>query len=258
VTTYEPKSCRACGGTFQPVRSDQVNCTDPQCKAARRRKWGAGALVPASAAGDEVIEGTIVSPKSRKQWAVIIRRDLRKSAEAIIAAGRHLAEAKSQLDHGEWTPFCVNDLGISPRTAERFMEIAAHPVLANPTHVPHLPPSWGTLYELSRMHPPDLTKAIEAGDVRPDTERGEATRIRKLYAGELPAGPGTGSKPKAKPGLGIFDLMHLLTAFDPRAHALQYGGSARFRELAEAVADWLAEVREVLDELDAADTGEGP
>jgi hypothetical protein len=40
----------------------------------------------------------------------------------------------------------------TPGTAQRFMLIAKHPVLGNPAHVPHLPPSLMTLYEL-RLEP---------------------------------------------------------------------------------------------------------
>jgi len=43
------------------------------------------------------------------------------------------------------------DLPFAARTAQRLMAVAADARLANPTHVSLLPPSWGTLYELTKL-----------------------------------------------------------------------------------------------------------
>jgi hypothetical protein len=43
--------------------------------------------------------------------------------------------------------------------------------------VSHLPASWGTLYELSRVPDPDLEQAINDGIVRPDMARSEAQKL---------------------------------------------------------------------------------
>jgi len=45
------------------------------------------------------------------------------------------------------------------------MEIARHPVISNTKHVSHLPPSWGTLYQLTRVEPKLLQAAIKDGRV---------------------------------------------------------------------------------------------
>src|SRR5690242_534661 len=38
-----------------------------------------------------------------------------------------------------------------PHTARRLMAVAQHPVIAKGTHASLLPPSWTTLYELTRL-----------------------------------------------------------------------------------------------------------
>lgn len=57
------------------------------------------------------------------------------------------------------------------------MAIAANPVLADPTHVSSLPPSWGTLYELSRLDEPVLLKAIQDCRVHPKMERKDVAAL---------------------------------------------------------------------------------
>jgi hypothetical protein len=85
MTALEPRACDACGETYQPVRKDQRYCTRDECKAARKKKGSGAELVPADQAegqADKTIEGKVISPKSRKQWATIILKDLRKATEA--------------------------------------------------------------------------------------------------------------------------------------------------------------------------------
>jgi hypothetical protein len=85
-------------------------------------------------------------------------------------AGRWLIEAKegeNKLAHGEFEKMVRDDLKLSPDAAQQLRAIARHPVISNATHVSHLPPSWGTLYELTKVE----TKALEAAikDGRVDT-----------------------------------------------------------------------------------------
>jgi hypothetical protein len=49
------------------------------------------------------------------------------------------------------------------RTAERYMAVAAHPLLSKATHGSSLPPSWRTLYDLSRLPEPTLRQALDRG-----------------------------------------------------------------------------------------------
>jgi hypothetical protein len=64
-----------------------------------------------------------------------------------------LIEAKGKVEHGDWLKL-VEELPFGERRAQRLMEIARHPILSNPTHGSFLPPSWRTLYELSRLDEP--------------------------------------------------------------------------------------------------------
>lgn len=111
-----------------------------------------------------------------EEWAARVRPHLHQAAEAIIAAGRELVAAKAALPHGEFLRM-VDTLDLSPRTAQRFMAIASHPVLADATHGSHLPTSWRTLAELARVSEDVLADAIEAGDVHPAMTRADAEHL---------------------------------------------------------------------------------
>jgi len=47
--------------------------------------------------------------------------------------------------------------------AERLMKVATHPQLSNSANSRNLPPSWGTLYQLSKVEPKRLTAAFRDG-----------------------------------------------------------------------------------------------
>ena len=63
------------------------------------------------------------------------------------------------------------------RTAEMLMEIADHPILSNPKFVSHLPPSWGTLHEMTHIPEEELEKLIENGTINPDIRRRDVEAI---------------------------------------------------------------------------------
>jgi hypothetical protein len=132
-------------------------------------------------------------------WAGRINRDLRSVGQGIIKTGQTLLRAKAKLAHGQWGALFANKLiPISERTAQRFMAIASHPILSNPTHVSHLPPTWGTLYELTRVDPETLTFAVEDGRIHPGMERRDVKAL-------LPP------KPTAKPSDPFYVIQTLLT-----------------------------------------------
>jgi site-specific DNA-methyltransferase (adenine-specific) len=125
----------------------------------------------------EVLAGEIVESRTPEQWAAVVRSDLGQAVAGFIAAGQHLIEAKRQIQHGKWEPWCKDRVGISPETARRLMTVAAHPGLSNPNHGLDLPHSWQTLYELSQLDPPLLDAAILAGRVTPELERKQARAL---------------------------------------------------------------------------------
>jgi len=107
-----------------------------------------------------------------EQWADRICTQLGKSVESIIDVGRLLVKAKADLVHGEWLRMFNDSLvPFTISTAQRLMKIAAHPQLSNTAHVQHLPPSWGTLYELTKVEPTRLKNAFRDGVITPDMPR---------------------------------------------------------------------------------------
>jgi hypothetical protein len=54
-----------------------------------------------------------------------------------------------------------DDLPFNDRTAQKLMAISDNAVISNTSHVTHLPPSWDSLYQLSRLDEETLTTAIE-------------------------------------------------------------------------------------------------
>jgi hypothetical protein len=103
-------------------------------------------------------------------WASRVRPHLDQAAESFVAAGRELVAAKAALGHGHFLEL-VASLDLAPRTAQRLMQIANHPVLSDATHGSYLPPSWRTLAELARVDEDVLLMAIESGDVHPEMKR---------------------------------------------------------------------------------------
>lgn len=107
-----------------------------------------------------------------EQWAGRICTQLGKSVESIIDVGRLLVKAKDDLPHGEWGRLFEDELiPFSHQTANKLMAVAGNSLLSNPAHVRNLPPSWGTLYELTQVPELTLKNAIRDGVITPDMPR---------------------------------------------------------------------------------------
>lgn len=114
----------------------------------------------------------VVRKDQAEYWAERISDSVAKSVEAIVETGRELIAAKESLRHGEWGRMFEDGLvPFGERSAQRLMGIASHVVLSNPTHVSFLPPSWGTLYELTKVPELDLKRALSDGTITPDMPR---------------------------------------------------------------------------------------
>jgi hypothetical protein len=136
-----------------------------------------------------------------KPWAEKICAAFYKGVASVIETGRLLNEAKETLDHGSFEAMVRLKLPFTPRTAQMFMQIAKHPVISNPKHVSLLPPSWGTLYQITRL-PLDLVKEC-VGDKRinPKTERkdiaalaGKQPKKKTRNAAAIPQSKGQAKK----------------------------------------------------------------
>jgi N6-adenosine-specific RNA methylase IME4 len=109
----------------------------------------------------------------RAAWAARIEAAWRSAVDGVLETGRLLAEAKANLPHGAFTAMIEADLPFKPSTAQRLMRIAADERLTNPAHVQHLPPHWGTLYELTKLSDQQFEAKLAAGDIHPEMERRE-------------------------------------------------------------------------------------
>ncbi len=117
------------------------------------------------------------------------RNALKKSVEGIIESGRVLIDAKSQLEHGQFTDWVVNELrfgvrkdgGGEPdiRKAEMLMYLTRNEVISNPCHWHAFPPSARTLWELTQIRPKQrLLELIASGKINASMTREEAVALR--------------------------------------------------------------------------------
>ena len=117
------------------------------------------------------------STLSRKQWAEKILARYQESVIAIVDVGRHLIQAKEELEHGDFGELIQTDLPFSWRTANLLMKIARNPVLSNSHHGSNLPASWRTLSELARLPEEVLEEALTTGRITPELKRKEVSRL---------------------------------------------------------------------------------
>jgi hypothetical protein len=122
----------------------------------------------------------VTFPELETCYANRIGAAWRKAVESIIETGRILVEAKAALS-GRFIGFVQSRLGMSPRTAERLMAIAADTWITDSTHVSSLPPSWGTLYQIATLSVAERERLIETGVICPDMQRADIEKeIRRL------------------------------------------------------------------------------
>ena len=138
------------------------------------------------------------APERTEDFALVIRYCYRHTVEGILAMGYWLRRAKMQLDHGDFgrlfpdhPEVVAQPVPFSQRTADRLMAIATHPCFAmtakgsvpgaNSTTLSNLPSSMVVLYELSRLSPPALRKALESGQVSSEMT---VTAARALVSGK--------------------------------------------------------------------------
>jgi hypothetical protein len=115
----------------------------------------------------------------RQQWAQRIQSAWRKSLESVLDCGRLLVEAKATLARGEFLAMIKADLPFQRQTAFRLMAVASDKRLSNVAHGQHLPTSWRTLYELTKLDDTSFLRLLSAGAIRPDMERGDVAGFLK-------------------------------------------------------------------------------
>jgi hypothetical protein len=124
-----------------------------------------------------------------QQWANRINAHGEQAVESIMAMGRDLIAAKKQLGHGAWGQMfrdhpqaVATPLRFSVNTAQRLMAIANHAVLPKAAHGQLLPPSWRTLYDLTKVPDSTLQAALTDGRIHPGMERREVQALRQPRA----------------------------------------------------------------------------
>jgi hypothetical protein len=109
-----------------------------------------------------------------------------------------LNEAKDTLEHGSFESMVQLKLPFTPRAAQMFMAIAKHPVISNPKHVSLLPPSWGTLYQITRLPLPLVEECVETKRINPKTERKDIAALAGKESKKKNSVAATPSKRHAK------------------------------------------------------------
>ena len=114
-----------------------------------------------------------------------------QQVETILETGRLLREAKGELDspglpHGEFGVMVAKQLPFGARTAQMLMTIARHPILSNAKYVSHLPPCWGTLYDLASIPDCELIDLIETNQIHPGMERADVKKFHFARLNQVP------------------------------------------------------------------------
>ena len=122
-----------------------------------------------------------------KKWVVRIREDCGATIASILKIGEDLIKAKKELRDGpdgrfgllfdDEPPFTEEVVPFSWRHGQRYMAIAAHPVLHDATHESHLPPCSTTLYVLSQIPERRLLELIGQDKVHSGMTRSDAERL---------------------------------------------------------------------------------
>jgi Protein of unknown function (DUF3102) len=151
-----------------------------------------GELVEINATSGSVpeFEYTSVAPSVAQFLRNQADRIRRSAAASIINVGKDLIAAKHYLSHGMFLIWVEKEVGIPPRTAQAYMQVAQWASHRNAT-VAHLPPS--LLYLLSARSTPTtfideiLARVEEGQPVELKRVRGELKAIRsKKHGGASP------------------------------------------------------------------------
>jgi len=146
------------------------------------------------------VDSVVPLDSSALEFGSKITAAWQKSVEGILEAGKLLIQAKAVLP-GEFERMVKQQCPFGIRTAQRLMQIAANPALSDATHVSCLPSSWGTLAELAKFEPAELSHAIGNHWIKPETKREDVAPLRQRVQRALGRSgrSRTERKPFAKP-----------------------------------------------------------
>ena len=190
LKTYDGEPCKRGHSGKRFVKGDKcVPCNVERTRKFRERaktKTGKAAkskTAPATAGAalvpinSEPISGEVISGEHWRFYADRITATWQKATGSIIETGALLLEAKDKVEHGEFEEMIERELPFGPRAARMLMDIARNPILSDRTHGSVLPPSWRTLYELTRVPADVLIAKIEDHSINPGMERKDVAAI---------------------------------------------------------------------------------
>jgi hypothetical protein len=136
---------------------------------------------------EPLIQSVVMQAGSnRRDWKYFDKRltELRvNDVENIFARGQVLIEAHDELERGFYEITVKRHFELS--YARKLRIIASHSVISNRAHVHALPSSVFTLYELTKLPAPVLTKRLNDGSINPRLERKDVAKWRKGEQGEV-------------------------------------------------------------------------
>jgi len=119
----------------------------------------------------------LVQGNAAIDWRNRICAAWQKGVESIIETGRLLVEAKASIPHGEFGKMIEIQLPFKASAAQQLMAIASDKRLTKAEHVQYLPPSWGTLYQLTKLPDDKFEAAINSEDIHPKMERKDVAAL---------------------------------------------------------------------------------
>jgi len=111
-----------------------------------------------------------------KVFADLINTSWRKGAQSIIETSQYILDAKAELDRDVFDSLLKLRLDCGDSVARKLLCIAKNPVIC--AHVHKLPPSWSTIYELTKLKDDALKAALADGKIYPGMERKDAVALR--------------------------------------------------------------------------------
>src|SRR5260370_33453350 len=123
---------------------------------------------------------------TRKQWAKRINaawHELRHSAvEGFAQTGKDIAQAKLELEHGEFMAMIRDDLDMGHRSATALMRVASF-VESGVIDSNLLPPDYNTIEKLISLHkrfPDTFDTWVEDDKITPNLQRNEISKVLRL------------------------------------------------------------------------------
>ncbi|OSJ17133.1 hypothetical protein BST63_24505 [Bradyrhizobium canariense] len=108
-----------------------------------------------------------IPPNETQQLRLIaqrVKKLLPTIIPAIIQVGTHLEEAKSMIPHGRFGAYCLEEMGISDKSAQNYMNLAKLARSQDPAELAKL--AAGAAYELAAKSTPETVVSEVLSDVR--------------------------------------------------------------------------------------------